>query len=501
MGKSTLPDYIRTLTVTQGAGAGEPFRLLPWQSRFVRGAFRADGDAALTISRGNGKTTLVAAIACAVIDGPLRRPRAEVVCAASSFAQGRIIFEHVLSFLRARGVPIDKRALWRVQDSQNVATVEHRQSGARVRCIGSDPKRAHGLAPFLVLADEPAQWERGTRDAMLAALRTSMGKLESSRLIALGTRPADDEHWFAKMLDGGAAFAQSHAAGPDDPVFRVRTWRKANPSLPAMPALEARIRGEAASARRDSALLPSFRALRLNLGTEDVGIATLLEAGTWKASEGDAERAGRPTWGLDLGTSEAMSACAAYWPGSGRLESLASFPREPGLVERGNADGVAGLYQRMAERAELCVTGGAAVDIGEFLGLALERFGPPSAIVCDRWREAELRDSLKRIGVPVCPLIVRGMGFMDGGQDVRDFRRACAEGKVRPVPSLLLRAAMSEARTISDPAGNAKLAKSAEGGRRKRARDDAAAAAILAVAHGTRKAARPKPAGLRYVVA
>ena len=143
-----LADYIRSLIVTQGAGAGEPFRLLPWQSRFVRGAFRADGDAALTIARGNGKSTLVAAIACAVVDGPLRRPRAEVVCAASSFAQGKIIFEHVLSFLRARGVPIDKRALWRVQDSQNVATVEHRGSGARVRCIGSDPKRAHGLAPL-----------------------------------------------------------------------------------------------------------------------------------------------------------------------------------------------------------------------------------------------------------------------------------------------------------------------------------------------------------------
>ena len=31
-------------------------------------------------------------------------------------------------------------------------------TGARVRCIGSDPRRAHGLAPVLVLADEPAQW-------------------------------------------------------------------------------------------------------------------------------------------------------------------------------------------------------------------------------------------------------------------------------------------------------------------------------------------------------
>ena len=45
---------------------------------------------------------------------------------------------------------------------------------------------------------------------------------------------------------------------------------------------------------------------------------------------------------------------------------------------------------------------------------------------------------------------------------------------------------MGEARTVSDPAGNSKLAKGAEGGRRERAKDDAVAAAILAVGVGRR---------------
>ena len=39
-----------------------------------------------------------------------------------------------------------------------------------------------------------------------------------------------------------------------------------------------------------------------------------------------------------------------------------------------------------------------------------------------------------------------------------------------------------------DPAGNEKLAKGREGWRRANARDDAAAAAILAVAEGSRRA-------------
>ena len=56
------------------------------------------------------------------------------------------------------------------------------------------------------------------------------------------------------------------------------------------------------------------------------------------------------------------------------------------------------------------------------------------------------------------------MGWKDGAEDVRLFRRWCLEGKVTPVPSLLLASAIGEARTVSDVAGNSKLAKGTEGG-------------------------------------
>ena len=32
--------YLGALTVTQGALIGDPFRVLPWQKRFLRGALR-----------------------------------------------------------------------------------------------------------------------------------------------------------------------------------------------------------------------------------------------------------------------------------------------------------------------------------------------------------------------------------------------------------------------------------------------------------------------------
>ena len=497
-----LVAYLGGLTLAGGDHDGAPFEVLAWERRFVRGAFGGPGHAALSVGRGNGKSALVAGIAAAVVDpgGPLHGNRREAVCVAAAFEQSRIIFEDVLSFLRERH-DLGDRAHWRVQDSANRATVEYRPTGARVRCVGSDPAKAHGLRPYLALADEPAQWEPARRDRMLAAIKTGLGKVPGSRMIALGTRPADATHWFSRMLAGdGVAYAQCHAAGPDDPPFRVRTWRKANPSLAHLPSLEAEIREEAGHAKTDPAMLAAFRALRLNLGSSDTEQRVLLDAGTWERIEGDLEQptgGGAACWGLDLGTSAAMSAVAAYWPSTGFLAALAAFPHEPSLAERGLRDGVGRLYVECAERGELIRAGGEAVEIATLLRAALDRFGAPAAIACDRWRAPELRDALKAARVPACPLILRGQGFKDGGEDVRAFRRACLEGRVVPGKSLLMRSAMGEARTLPDPAGNEKLAKQTEGGRRLRARDDAAAAAILAVALGVRHGGRP-PRRFRY---
>ncbi|MCY4187529.1 MAG: hypothetical protein OXD30_03495, partial [Bryobacterales bacterium] len=220
----------------------------------------------------------------------------------------------------------------------------------------------------------------------------------------------------------------------------------------------------------------------------------------WQRCEGVADRAGFPVWGIDLGTSAAMSAATAYWPPTGALAALAAFPENPSLEERGLRDGVGRLYAECERRHELIQAGSHAVDIEALLIAALDRFGAPSRIVADRWREAELRDAMQRAGVRA-PLELRGQGFKDGGEDVRDFRKACLTGQVVAAPSMLLRAALGEAMVVRDPAGNEKLAKACEGGRRARARDDAAAATILAVATGIRMARRPQPRRSQWVYA
>ena len=78
---------------------------------------------------------------------------------ASSFAQACIAFEHVVAFMDDK---LKDRKRWRVWQTGQLAQIEDRETGAKVRCLGSDPRRAHGLAPSLLLLDEPAQWPPST---------------------------------------------------------------------------------------------------------------------------------------------------------------------------------------------------------------------------------------------------------------------------------------------------------------------------------------------------
>ena len=258
-----IAEYIRGLTIGQGRRAGERFELLSWQRRFLRGAFGQDGDAALSMGRGGGKTVLVSAIACAAVDvdGPLVEPMAETLVVGSSFEQGLIGFRHMLHFLAPSFERYGRggRGRFRVQDSANRASIQDTETGALVRVLGSDPRRLHGAAPRLLLLDEIAQWPGGQVAPMLAALTTSRGKIPGSRALWIGTRPSTSDHPFQRALDGhGVGFSQVHAARPDDPPFWRRTWKRANPGLDHFPDLEAVIRSEARAARLDEAALQSF---------------------------------------------------------------------------------------------------------------------------------------------------------------------------------------------------------------------------------------------------
>ena len=295
----------------------------------------------MSMGRAGGKSTFCSAIACATVDadGPLVEPMAECLLVASSFDQGLICFRHMLHF---REPTFDKygtgpRGRFRIQDSANRATIMDRQTGAMVRVLGSDPRRLHGAAPKLLLLDEVAQWPPERVGPMLAALKTSRGKIPGSKALWLGTRPSAPDHPFQRALDGhGVGFALCYAAGKDDPPFQRRTWKKANPGLDRLPDLEAVIRQEAEEAKRDDSAMQTLRSLRLNQGVSDTVVSVLVDADSWRRAEALPEPEARATeyvLGIDAGQNAAMSAGAAYFQ-DGTLEAVACFPELPTLAER-----------------------------------------------------------------------------------------------------------------------------------------------------------------------
>ena len=273
------------------------------------------------------------------------------------------------------------------------------------------------------------------------------------------------------------------------------TWDaalQANPSLPYLPALWPALEKHIARIRRTSRprYIASWRSLRLNMGVDEVERAALLDAQEWRDCEvglGTAPmRSGPSVWGVDLGGTAAMSAVAAYWPLTGWLEVLAALPGEPDLAARGDADAVGDLYLQMEQRGELATCAGRTVNVGEFLWLAGERWGRPDCVVSDRWREGELVDAMNAGGLPRAAWMPRGQGYKDGSEDIRYFERAVAEGHVRTPVSLLMRYAIGGCVTVQNDAGGRKIAKGSDGMRVAKHRDDAAVAAVMAIAEGRR---------------
>ncbi|WP_243627724.1 terminase large subunit domain-containing protein [Rhodovulum sp. BSW8] len=493
--------FLPRLIVPEGRTAGRRLRLAGYQKDFIRGAFAKDvAVGCLSIGRGNAKTALSAGLSLGHLMGEIApQPKREIIFAARNRDQAKIAFGFLVGFIE--GLPEDEQEQFTIRRGSKLEVETAENGGGLARVIAADGKSILGGAPTLAILDERAAWEREKGDSLENAILSGLGKRDGRALI-ISTSAPDDANTFSRWLDEPppGTYVQEHRPEPGLPPDDLESLLIANPgakegigSTPEWLQAQAR----RAIARGGSAL-SSFRNLNRNERVASDDRSVLVTVDEWMSAEvaPDAlpEREGPVILGVDLGGSRSMSAASLYWPLTGRLECVAAFPTKPGLADRGQADGVARRYVEMCDRGELVTMGETTVPVGRFLASVVERLNgqAPAAICGDRFRHAEFLEALRNAGLDRVPFIWRGFGWKDGSEDVERFRRALFEGKVKTVPSLLLRSAFADAITLVDPAGNHKLAKA-----RSLGRIDAAAATVLAVAQGVRMTGAPKARGGR----
>ena len=486
--------FLESLSIPEGPKAGEPVKLAPFQKEFVRGAL-ADGVnvAVLSIGRGNAKTALSAGIALGSCMGVWdRQPRRETIIAARTRDQGRIAFDFVVGFIRA--LPDEEQAEFTIRRSPRLEVEYEGDGGGHfIRVIAADGKSALGSAPTLVLMDERGHWQADQGDALEHALLSGLGK-RGGRALIISTSAADDAHPFSVWLDEEqeGVYRQEHRPAPGLPADDMESLKLANPGAAhGIGSSLEWLQGQARRAiARGGSTLTSFRLYNRNERVSGETRDMLLTVDEWLACETDdvPEREGPCVIGIDLGGSASMTAAAFYWPETGRLECLGTFPSKPSLLDRGGADGVGDRYVQMNDRGELSTLGDKTVPVAAWLTKVIDHVDGEhvAAVTMDRYKQAELGEAIDRAGIRA-PLVWRGQGFRDGGEDAERFRRAAFDGKVQTTPSLLLRSAFADTVCLRDPANNIKIAKA-----RSTGRIDAAAATVLAVAEGVRQTARPQ---------
>jgi phage terminase large subunit-like protein len=334
-----------------------------WQARIIAACFADEPEALILLPRGNGKSTLLAALA---VHHLLTVERPAIYCAASSRDQARVIYEAAREFAeRAGGVTLRH--------------LELRVPGGHLRVLPSEALKVHGLTPSLSILDE---YHAHATDDLYLALRTALLKREGSRLVTISTAPESAATPLgilrARALGqprvirrgalieadgGGIAFREwSVPDGEDATPARVK---KANPA--------SWITLDALRSQRDA--LPPHAWERYHANRIVGRVNAWLPPGAWQACAGQPsfEPGETITVGCDLGGGERSTSAVAW----------ISEPREDGRRHVG---------------VEIFDGEASGTEAGEFVIELCDRFAVRE-VAADPWQSNLLLDALEQRGI------------------------------------------------------------------------------------------------------
>jgi phage terminase large subunit-like protein len=318
--------------------------LEPFQKRIANAAAGPERELVVLLPRGQGKTTLMAAIA---LHHLITVPEAAVYCAASSREQARILYEAAAMFARTlehRNIVVRHLEL-RYCDHPGEPNVFSRH----MRVLAADAPKLHGLTPSLAVIDE---LHAHPDDEVYLALRTATLKRPGSRLITISTAGQGADSPLGRLR--ARALGQPHvsrrgsftdARGPNLRMFEWSVPEDADITDPkvvkkANPASWVTVAG--LRAQHEAVAEVAYRRYHCNQWTARVG--AWLPAGAWQACAGETRfQEGERMWvGVDVGGERADSAVVwineqlhvgvATWSGDEAVLEVAAFVSE--LAER-----------------------------------------------------------------------------------------------------------------------------------------------------------------------
>jgi phage terminase large subunit-like protein len=352
---------------------------------------------------------------------------------------------------------------------KSVEVLEGDGEGSTFEALSADARKAQGLAPSLWIYDELAQVD--DRE-LLDNLLEGMSKRKEALGIVISTQAHDDQHPLSQLIDDALAgadpsnyahvIAAPEAADPfDDDVLR-----SVNPAWGKYLDLDD-LRKSRERARRMPAFEPAFRNLRLNQRIDASEENRLFPRREWEKCEGPIDRddlLGRTCYGaLDLSAKHDLTSLTLvfpddeaetgydilpfFWTPEGALEKRR--PRERDLfkqwIKEGYLQAVPGPVVRYSYMAD---------QIGE-----LRRLYDLKAIAYDRWRIDDFKVDMTDAGLDELPLQPFGQGFKDMSPAIEYFVELAMEARLRSAAHPVLRACVTSAIVVMDPAGSTKIDK------------------------------------------
>ena len=262
--------FFRLLRLPDGAAAGKPFILQPWQQFVIGSLFgwlRLDGTrrfryAYVSVARANGKSPMAAGVGLygLMADG---ESGAQVYSAATTRDQAKVIFGDA-DHMRERSPGFSERIV------KTVNNLAYLPTGSYFRPLSAEAKTMDGLRVHMALVDEIHEHPNGD---VLSKLRTGMKSSQPllfmittagfDRLTVCWEEDDNSVRVLEQLIDNDAYFAYVARPDEDDEWTDEACWPKANPSLGVTVRIDT-LREECELAKQIPGQQNPFKRLRLN---------------------------------------------------------------------------------------------------------------------------------------------------------------------------------------------------------------------------------------------